>query len=152
MRLIKEEDFKREVFTNRNKYLVFDSLDIRSNSFTELLKLGLTVNYNFVIYSKLNLINNQGITKIDLDAGYYYIGKNKYALSELSNSEKVFLIAILANLTDMHVAFYNCISSLTSTTFQMFIKVCKDNDLVSLVFKYDDDYEYYTEILEESEC
>lgn len=142
-------DYKKELKQDRGKYLVFRTIDTRGINFVELVNRAKNLDVNTDICHALNSIGNQGIESIDVNVGYYYLKGQRLPISELANSEKVFLVACLAEKSKTSIVIADCITSLTHETFLKFLKAYGKSEYVNLACLYADDSEYYKDLLRE---
>lgn len=98
------------------------------------------------ILDVLNSINNQNIQSIDMYAGRYKHRDTVLSFNKLSSAEKVFLIALAADVGKKEVYIYRDIKSLTKTTMRQFIRLFHDSPYVNAVYELPN-HQYYYEAL-----
>lgn len=83
----------------------------------------------------LNKINNQGLTEFDVVKRSYVHNNTLLGLNDLSTSEKVFIVAYLADKYKFNIYLLNDITSLTETTINLFLHEFIDSDYVNIAVK-----------------
>lgn len=127
---------KRIDFSNMHIAKILRSLTAENN--TELLKV-------------LNSINNQNIQSIDVKTYSYVHRNNELSFTELSNAEKLFLVAYGAVKTKNVVYFRDEVESLTDETLYKFIRMFKRSKYVNIACIDSAAFAYYSHKLEVTE-
>ena len=111
----------------------------------------LTEENNAELLKVLNNINNQNIQDIDVKTYSYVHRNNELSFTELSNAEKLFLVAYGAVKTKNVVYFRDEVESLTDATLYKFIRMFKRSKYVNIACIDSAAFAYYSHKLEVTE-
>lgn len=84
------------------------------------------------ILNMLNSINNQGLTDIDIKTYSYMRGDRKLTFSNLSNAERLFLIAFAADHSQTEIYVDGEVQSLTMKTLRLFMNFFGNSKYVNI--------------------
>ena len=84
------------------------------------------------ILNMWNSINNQGLTDIDIKTYSYKRGDRKLTFSNLSNAERLFLIAFAADRSQTEIYVDGEVQSLTMKTLRLFMNLFGNSKYVNI--------------------
>lgn len=95
----------------------------------------------------LNMINNQGIEKIDTQTYSYYRNGQRLKFSNFATSEKLFLIAYVANKNKEVIYLFKGITQLTKKSMRTFIKLFGNSSYINIVSDDEAQELYYNHLI-----
>lgn len=84
------------------------------------------------IVELLNKINNQGITKFNIESLTYERKGRTLSLHELSSGEWIFIVAWLANITKTNIALGVCVQHLGPNIMDTFLQLNHNNSYLTI--------------------
>lgn len=81
-----------------------------------------------ILINHLNVVNNQGITDINLRYRSYIIKGKVLPVYKLCSGERVFLVASIAALTGTKVALFRALEQLSKPVLDRFLKTFEEYD------------------------
>lgn len=142
MKMICVKDIPKDISSSNQFFTSIEMISDKTRDVTDSL-----IGYDEQkILDVLNSINNQNIQSIDMYAGRYKHRDTVLSFNKLSTAEKVFLLALAADIGKKEVYIYKDIKSLTKTTFRLFIRLFHDSEYVNIVYELPN-HKYYYEAL-----
>ena len=142
MKMICVKDIPKDISSSNQFFTSIEMISDKTRDVTDSL-----IGYDEQkILDVLNSINNQNIQSIDMYAGRYKHRDTVLSFNKLSTAEKVFLLALAADIGKKEVYIYKDIKSLTKTTLRLFIRLFHDSEYVNIVYELPN-HKYYCEAL-----
>ena len=142
MKMICVKDIPKDISSSNQFFTSIEMISDKTRDVTDSL-----IGYDEQkILDVLNSINNQNIQSIDMYAGRYKHRDTVLSFNKLSTAEKVFLLALAADIGKKEVYIYKDIKSLTKTTLRLFIRLFHDSEYVNIVYELPN-HKYYYEAL-----
>lgn len=146
MKMLCVKDIPKDISSSNQFFTSIEMISDKTRDITDSL-----VGYNEQkILDVLNSINNQNIQSIDMYAGRYKHRDTVLSFNKLSSAEKVFLIALAADVGKKEVYIYRDIKSLTKTTMRQFIRLFHDSPYVNAVYELPNHRYYYEALWKEA--
>ena len=142
MKMLCVKDIPKDISSSNQFFTSIEMLSDKTRDITDSL-----IGYDEQkILDVLNSINNQNIQSIDMYAGRYKHRDTVLSFNKLSTAEKVFLIALAADVGKKEIYIYKDIKSLTKTTLRLFIRLFNESKYVNIVYELPN-HKYYYEAL-----